>query len=66
MKEISETCWKRMWSGDHPGLQNRRAAGNPVTGAFDSHTLPPFIFFSNYVEYRCVAESLGARTGLLL
>ncbi len=30
-----------MWSGDHPGLQNRRAAGFPVAGAFDSHTLPP-------------------------
>jgi len=32
-----------MWSGDHPGLQNRRAAGYPVTGGFDSHSLPPFI-----------------------
>ncbi len=27
--------------GDRPGLQNRRAAGNPVTGGFDSHSLPP-------------------------
>jgi hypothetical protein len=32
-----------MQSGDCPGLQNRRAAGHPVAGAFDSHTLPPFI-----------------------
>ena len=31
-----------MGSGDPPGLQNRRAAGFPVAGAFDSHTLPPF------------------------
>ena len=33
-----------MRSGDRPGLQNRRAAGNPVTGGFDPHSLPPFIF----------------------
>ena len=32
---------KRLSSGDGPGLQNRRAAGQPVVGAFDSHTLPP-------------------------
>jgi len=32
---------KRMGSGDPHGLQNRRAAGIPVAGAFDSHTLPP-------------------------
>ncbi len=32
---------KRMRSGDRPGLQNRRAAGNPVTGGFDPHSLPP-------------------------
>jgi hypothetical protein len=32
-----------MQSGDCPGLQNRRAAGHPVAGAFDSHTLPPKI-----------------------
>jgi hypothetical protein len=30
-----------MRSGDRPGLQNRRAAGNPVTGGFDPHSLPP-------------------------
>jgi hypothetical protein len=35
---------KRMRSGDRPGLQNRRAAGNPVTDGFDSHTLPPVVF----------------------
>jgi hypothetical protein len=33
--------WKRMRSGDRPGLQNRRVAGNPVTGGFDPHSLPP-------------------------
>src|ERR1700694_1588404 len=33
-----------MRSGDRPGLQNRRAAGFPVAGGFDSHSLPPFIF----------------------
>ena len=33
--------WKRMRSGDRPGLQNRRAAGHPVTGGFDPHSLPP-------------------------
>jgi len=31
-----------MHSGECPGLQNRRAAGNPVTGGFDPHSLPPF------------------------
>jgi hypothetical protein len=31
-----------MRSGDRPGLQNRRAAGNPVAGGFDPHSLPPF------------------------
>ena len=30
-----------MRSGDRPGLQNRRAAGNPVAGGFDPHSLPP-------------------------
>ena len=30
-----------MQSGDCPGLQNRRVAGFPVTGGFDSHSLPP-------------------------
>ncbi len=30
-----------MRSGDRPGLQNRRAAGFPVTGGFDPHSLPP-------------------------
>ena len=32
-----------MRSGDRPGLQNRRAAGNPVAGGFDPHSLPPFL-----------------------
>ena len=31
-----------MRSGDRPGLQNRRAAGNPAAGGFDPHSLPPF------------------------
>jgi hypothetical protein len=30
-----------MGSGDPPGLQNRREAGLPVFGGFDSHSLPP-------------------------
>ena len=37
------TSWKRMRSGDRPGLQNRRVAGNPVTGGFDPHSLPPVL-----------------------
>src|SRR5208282_3430961 len=32
-----------MWSGDHPGLQNRRTSVHPDVGAFDSHTLPPIL-----------------------
>jgi hypothetical protein len=44
---------KRMWSGDRPGLQNRRVAGFPVTGGFDSHSLPPFFRFSARFESRC-------------
>ena len=35
---------KRMRSGDRPGLQNRRAAGLPVAGGFDPHSLPPNAF----------------------
>ena len=35
--------WKRMRSGDRPGLQNRRAASFGVAGGFDSHSLPPFV-----------------------
>jgi|1185.fasta_scaffold12304_3 hypothetical protein len=41
-----------MRSGDRPGLQNRRVAGNPVTGGFDSHSLPPFAF--NNLHLECV------------
>jgi hypothetical protein len=40
-RESVPLFWKRMWSGDHPGLQNRRAAGFPVAGGFDPHSLPP-------------------------
>jgi hypothetical protein len=32
-----------MRSGDRPGLQNRRVAGNPVIGGFDPHSLPPIL-----------------------
>jgi hypothetical protein len=42
--EAQRLVWKRMRSGDRPGLQNRRAAGFPVAGGFDPHSLPPFIF----------------------
>ena len=38
-----------MGSGEPPGLQNWRAAGLPVAGAFDSHTLPPF-WFQGFTE----------------
>jgi len=38
-----------MRSGDRPGLQNRRVAGNPVTGGFDPHSLPP-IFINNFSD----------------
>ena len=41
-RNTESTGWKRMRSGDRPGLQNRRAAGNPVAGGFDPHSLPPF------------------------
>src|SRR5580692_10774603 len=41
--------WKRMRSGDRPGLQNRRAAGLPVAGGFDPHSLPPF--FNNNTSH---------------
>ena len=40
-----ESAWKRMRSGDRPGLQNRRTAGNPVVGGFDPHSLPPSLGF---------------------
>jgi hypothetical protein len=40
---LQSITWERMRSGDRPGLQNRRAAGYPVTGGFDPHSLPPFI-----------------------
>jgi hypothetical protein len=38
-----------MRSGDRPGLQNRRAAGFPVAGGFDPHSLPPFVWASTRV-----------------
>ena len=48
-----------MRSGDRPGLQNRRVAGNPVTGGFDPHSLPPF--FNNLTESR---ESKKSKSGV--
>jgi len=45
-----------MWSGDHPGLQNRRTSVNPGVGAFDSHTLPP--------QFLRFAQDFGARLPL--
>jgi hypothetical protein len=43
-----------MRSGDRPGLQNRRVAGFPVAGGFDSHSLPPFVFNEKQDrEYPC-------------
>jgi hypothetical protein len=50
---IEAASRKRMRSGDRPGLQNRRAAGFPVTGGFDSHSLPPSLSsagLGNYVS----------------
>jgi hypothetical protein len=40
-----------MRSGDRPGLQNRRAAGLPVVGGFDPHSLPPIFF--NHLNCNC-------------
>ena len=42
-----------MGSGDPPGLQNRRAAGLPVAGAFDSHTLPPIVESPHFDDVSC-------------
>ena len=50
IRMLMNTIRKRMGSGDPPGLQNRRAAGLPVAGAFDSHTLPP-MFTVGCVEF---------------
>ena len=40
-KPLNFKIWKRMQSGDCPGLQNRRAASCDVAGGFDPHSLPP-------------------------
>jgi len=42
---------KRMRSGDRPGLQNRRAAGSPVAGGFDPHSLPPVSNLQDYWRF---------------
>jgi hypothetical protein len=46
-----------MRSGDRPGLQNRRAAGNPVAGGFDPHSLPPL--FNDLQTCKSLANQLG-------
>jgi hypothetical protein len=46
-----------MRSGDRPGLQNRRAAGTPVAGGFDPHSLPPF--FNNLRTRKSLANQFG-------
>ena len=57
-----------MRSGDRPGLQNRRVAGNPVTDGFDPHSLPPNISEERARTWTAVAPVLscprlsGART----
>jgi hypothetical protein len=48
---IEAASRKRMRSGDRPGLQNRRAAGFPVTGGFDSHSLPPSLSSARLGDY---------------
>jgi len=45
-----------MQSGDCHGLQNRRAAGHPVTGGFDPHSLPPF--FNGLQRFRAVPRAV--------
>src|SRR5580692_13198600 len=58
--------WKRMRSGDRPGLQNRRAAGFPVAGGFDPHSLPPFVFSLSVtavsLKENAVRENIWMRT----
>jgi hypothetical protein len=44
-------------SGDCHGLQNRRAAGFPVAGGFDPHSLPPF--FNNLQTRKSLANQFG-------
>ena len=51
---------KRMRSGDRPGLQNRRTAGNPVIDGFDSHSLPPFVFNNLLVSECCLRSEKQA------
>jgi len=46
-----------MRSGDRPGLQNRRVAGNPVTGGFDPHSLPPV--FNTLQTRKSLANQFG-------
>jgi hypothetical protein len=48
-----------MRSGERPGLQNRRAAGNPVAGGFDPHSLPPFFNRAGLSQKIKAAHSLG-------
>ena len=53
-----------MRSGDRPGLQNRRMAGNPVIGGFDPHSLPPFVFIDLHrLCARICVRSPNLKTG---
>ncbi len=47
ISNAESTRWKRMRSGDRPGLQNRRVASSGVTGGFDPHSLPPISSISH-------------------
>ena len=49
-----------MRSGDRPSLQNRRAAGLPVAGGFDPHSLPPH-FMPIIADFTCFCASFRAR-----
>src|SRR5580692_5645433 len=57
---IEAASRKRMRSGDRPGLQNRRAAGFPVTGGFDSHSLPPL--FNGLASAPAVSPAVECQT----
>src|SRR5277367_4197731 len=49
--------WKRMRSGDRPGLQNRRSLSCDSGGGFDSHSLPPL--FNNLQTSKSLANQFG-------
>lgn len=55
-----------MRSGDRPGLQNRRMAGNPVIGGFDPHSLPPIHFRWSSRRVRQLLRLSLQRLGIVL